>query len=170
MSPQGPWRKRLQELSERAKEGAERAAEVARDAGERAAPVAKDALERAKPIAREGAEKSRTFLDRKREERRPAAEARETWFLTEQGPLFTAGFPDEESMRGGIQAAAEHGWKMESIANVPERRIPGGLTTLVAKQAAQRLLKPDRFLVTFRRQAAAEDTPAGGSPAPEGSD
>ena len=65
----------------------------------------------------------------------------------------TEGFPDEESMRRSIEEAAVHGWAVANIAEVKKRRLPGGLTTLVAREAVQRVKHSAQFMVTFRREA-----------------
>ena len=58
-----------------------------------------------------------------------------------------------------MQTAAEHGWRVDNVAHVPPKpRFPGGLTAIVAKQAAERVLKPDKYLVTFRKITAAGTT------------
>lgn len=143
----------------------ERARDVAKERAEEAAAVAKELAERAAPVVKEQAEKGRALVDEKLAERKAAQQARAQWYLTEAGPVHTAGYPDDETMRQGIQSAAEHGWTVQSIARVPERRLPGlGLAGVVAKQAAQRVMQSDRLLVTFQkavqqREAKAEPEP-----------
>ncbi len=160
------WRDRMKQMQTAAERGAKQAAEKAQEARERAEPRLRDAAARAKPVVEEKARKGRAAVDAKLDERKARQEARETWFQTEPGPVYTAGYADRETMRAGIQAAAEHGWRVETTATVPEkRRFLGGLTVSVAKQAADRVLKPDRFLVTFRTGGAAPPaTPEAGDP------
>ena len=134
------WRDRLEQARRVAQERAQEASERARQAAEKAAPIAKEQAERGKSL-----------LDSKLANRKEAAERRSHWYLTEPGPVHTAGYPDRETMRLGIEAAAEHGWRVENVAQVPERRIPGvGLTGLIAKQAIKRVMQSDSYLVTFR--------------------
>ena len=145
----------------------QRAEPAIREAVDKARPVVQDAVDKAKPVVQEQTQRGRAAVDAKLDERKAREEARTNWFRSEPGPVCTAGYPDQEAMREGIQAASEHGWRMESTATVPEkRRMPGGLTVAVAKQAADRVLKPDRFLVTFRKEAD-EDAAADTTSAPE---
>lgn len=169
------WQQRLKRAEDAALEGARLAAKKAeevrqkaepalRDAVDKAKPVVQDAVDKAKPVVQEQTQRGRAAVDAKLDERKAKQVARASWFRDAPGPVYTAGYPDQEAMREGIQAASEHGWRVESTASVPEkRRIVGGLTVAVAKQAADRVLKPDRFLVTFRKTDAA---PVPGTPAP----
>ena len=151
------WRDRLKQVQAAAERGAKQAAEKAQEARERAEPRLRDAAARAKPIVEEKARKGRAHVDARLEARRVRDEARENWFRCESGPVYTAGYPDREAMRAGIQAAAEHGWRVESTAPVPERqRLAGGIIDSVAKQAADRVLKPDRLHVTFRKMTGVQ--------------
>ena len=146
------WQERLKQAQQVAREGARQAAVTADEVRKRAEPALRDAVEKAKPAVESGARRGRRAVDATLEERRAQHEARANWYLLEDGPVHTAGFPDDESMRQGIQAAAEHGWRVESTATVPgPPRIPGGIAAMVAKQAAERMLKPDKFMVTFRK-------------------
>ena len=185
------WQQRLQQAEQAAREGAQKAAHKAdelrqkaepaiRDAAERARPAIQDAAERArpaiqnavdkaKPVVEQQAKRGRAAVDAKLEQRKAREEARQNWFRTEAGPVYTTGYPDREAMRAGIQAASEHSWRVESTVSVPEkRRFVGGLTAAVAKQAADRVLKPDRFLVTFRKLA--EEPAAAEEPSPSVAD
>jgi hypothetical protein len=129
---------------------------VAQERAQEASERARQAAEKAAPIAKEQAERGKSLVDSKLADRKEAAERRSRWYLTEPGPVHTAGYPDREVMRLGIEAAAEHGWRVENVAQVPERRIPGvGLTGLIAKQAFKRVMQSDSYLVTFRRTATA---------------
>lgn len=182
------WQERLQQAERAAREGAQKAAHKAeelrqkaepairdaagragpaiQDAAERARPAIQDAVDKAKPVVEQQAKRGRAVVDAKLEQRKVREDARQNWFRVEAGPVYTNGYPDREAMRAGIQAAAEHGWRVETTVAVPEkRRLVGGLTAIVAKQAADRVLKPDRFLVTFRKQDE-EPTADEGSPAP----
>ena len=171
------WQERLHQVERAAQEGARQAAEKAeevrrraepalRDAVDKAKPAVKDAVDKAKPVVQEKTQRGRAAVDAKLEERKARDEARRNWFRSESGPVYTAGYPDQETMREGIQTASEHGWRVESTAPVPEkRRLVGGLTATVAKQAADRVLKPDSFLVTFRKDPDAP--PRRGRPVPE---
>jgi hypothetical protein len=134
------WRDRLEQARRVAQERAQEVGDRARLAAEKAAPIAKEQAERGKAL-----------VDHKLADRKEAAERRSNWYLTEPGPIHTAGYPDHETMRLGIEAAAEHGWSVENVAQVPERRIPAvGITGLIAKQAIKRVTQPDAYLVTFR--------------------
>ena len=116
---------------------------------------ARQAADKAAPIAKEHAERGKALVDSKLADRKEAAEHRRNWYLTEAGPVYTAGYPDRETMRLGIEAAAAHGWRTDNVAQVPERRIPAvGLTGLIAKQAIKRVTQPDAYLVTFRKTIA----------------
>ena len=159
------WQDRLKQAQHAARQGARQAAVVAGEVREKAEPALREAVEKAKPAVERGARRSRAAVDATLEERRAQNEARVNWYLTEDGPIHTAGYSDQEKMRAGIQVAAEHGWRVESTATVPgPPRIPGGIATMVAKQAAERVLKPDKFMVTFRKgPRAAPPTPAPGA-------
>jgi DNA gyrase/topoisomerase IV subunit B len=138
------WHDRLEQARKIAQERAREATARARDAADKAAPVVKQQAERGKAL-----------VDGKLAERKEAAQRRSRWYLTETGSVHTAGYPDRETMRLGIEAAAEHGWRVETVAQVPERRIPGvGLTGAIAKQAFKRVVQSDSYLVTFRATAA----------------
>ena len=153
------WQDRLKQAQDVARQGARQAAVTAEEVRKRAEPALREAVEKAKPAVERGARRGRAAVDATLEERRAQREARVNWFLTEAGPVYTAGYPDDESMRLGIQAAAEHGWRVDNVAHVPPKpRFPGGITAIVAKQAAERVLKPDKYLVTFRKITA--DVPA----------
>ena len=150
-----------------AKDFADRATPVAKERAGESARRAKELTVRATPVVKERAATGKALVDEKLAERRAAAEQRARWYLGQPGPLYTAGYPDEETMRRGIQAAAEHGWAVDSTTAVPARRgpaigLPGSLSGALAKQALTRIRKPDRFLVTFRKSG--EGT-AGGSAA-----
>ena len=149
------WRDRLEQARRIAQERAQEASERARLAAEKAAPIAKEQAERGKAL-----------VDSKLADRKEAAERRNRWYLTEPGPVHTTGYPDREAMRLGIEAAAEHGWRTENVAQVPERRIPAiGLTGLIAKQAIKRVTQPDAYLVTFRKAVTpAVETPSAETP------
>lgn len=156
------WQDRLKQAQDVARQGARQAAVTAEEVRKRAEPALREAVEKAKPAVERGARRGRAAVDATLEERRAQREARVNWFLTEAGPVYTAGYPDDESMRLGIQAAAEHGWRVDNVAHVPPKpRFPGGITAIVAKQAAERVLKPDKYLVTFRKITA--DVPAAGT-------
>ena len=155
------WQDRLKQAQDVARQGARQAAVVAGEVREKAEPALREAVEKAKPAVERGARRSRAAVDATLEERRAQNEARVNWYLTEDGPIHTAGYSDQEKMRAGIQVAAEHGWRVESTATVPgPPRIPGGIATMVAKQAAERVLKPDKFMVTFRKGPRAAGTAA----------
>ena len=157
------WKQRLQQVERAAQAGARQAGMKAEEVRQKAEPAIRDAVDKAKPMVEEQTKRGRAAVDSKLDARKARDEARLNWFRTEAGPVYTAGYPDQESMRDGIQAAAEHAWRVETTATVPEkRRVIGGLTAVVAKQAADRVLKPDRFLVTFRKQAGS--TPAAAAP------
>jgi hypothetical protein len=110
-----------------------------------------EAARRAGAAARRQTEKGREKLDQKREERRKEATERERWFDHVEGNTHTEGFPDEESMRLSIEAAAEQGWTVSNIADVPKRRLPGGLTSVLAREAMERVKQSPSFMVTFKR-------------------
>ena len=146
------WEERVRVAAQRAKKQAERAA-----------PIAKRRAEQAGTVAQEQAVRGKAVVERRLAERQAEAEERRRWYLTESGPVYTAGYPDEAAMRAGIQAASEHGWRVESTATVPERRVPLlGFTATLANQALNRVLERDRFLVTFRKT----ETESPGPPTP----
>jgi hypothetical protein len=152
--------------SRKAQQIRQKAKPALRDAADRAKPKIQGAVERAKPAVEGQAKRGRSAIDDKLAERKAKREVREYWFQTESGPVYTAGYPDRESTRLGVQAAAEHGWRVETTAPVPEKRgLVGGLTVSVAKQAVDRVLKPDRFLVTFRKDDDAETSASSEVPA-----
>ena len=109
------------------------------------------AAERARGIATEQGEKGRVWLDAKLAQRRQEAARREHWFESASGPTHTQGFPDTESMQRSIEAAATHGWTLETIADVPQRTVPGGLSTLLVRAAVEQVKHRSRFMVTFKR-------------------
>ena len=135
------WRDRVEKAKQLARE---RAPEVQA----RAEELAKQAGKAAGQQTRRG----RAKIDQKLDRRREAAEQREQWYETASGTTHTEGFPDEESMRRSIQAAATHGWVVANVAEVKRRRLPGGLTTLVAREAVERVKQSSRFMVTFYRE------------------
>ncbi len=174
------WRDRLEKARQVAQQRTEEAVATAKDLAERATPIAqqrteqavataKDLAERATPIAQQQAARGKALVDEKLADRKAAQERRANWFLSETGTVYTAGYPDDESMRLGIQAAAEHGWTVQNVARVPEKRLRGmGLTGVVAKEALQRVRQADKFLVTFGRIAAPpEGAPPDVGPDPE---
>lgn len=136
------WRDRVEKAKqiarERAPEMQARAEELAKQAGR---------------VAGQQSRRGRAKVDQQLERRREAAEQREQWYENASGTTHTEGFPDEESMRRSIEAAAEHGWTVANIAEVEKRRLPGGLTSLVAREAVERVKQSARFMVTFRREA-----------------
>ena len=134
------WRERL-----------EQAKQMARAKAPEARARAEVAAERARGIATEQGEKGRVWLDAKLEQRRQEAARREHWFESASGPTHTQGFPDTESMRRSIEAAATHGWTVETIADVPKRTVPGGLSTLLVRAAVEQVKQQSRFMVTFKR-------------------
>ena len=125
-------------------------------------------------MAKDQSEKGREKLDQKREERRREAAQRERWFDRVEGNTHTEGFPDEETMRSSIEAAAEQGWTVSNIANVPKRRLPGGLTTVLAREAMERVKQSPAFMVTFKRSVdpppERPDSPTPPTAAPNDSD
>ena len=136
----------------------EKAKKIAREKAPEVRARAEEAAQQARTIAETQSERGKAKLDAKLEQRRQAAETSKHWFEHEEGDTHTEGFPDDESMRASIQAAAEHGWTVLNIAEVPKRRLPGGLTSLVAREALDRVKQSPRFMVTFRR------IPADGEP------
>ncbi len=140
------WRERL-----------ERAKQIAQERAPEARARAEEMAERARTAAREQSKQGRARLDTKLEERRRERERRERWFEQASAPTHTQGFPDEESMRHSIEAAAEHGWTVVSIADVPQRKALGGLTTLVARMAVERVKQSSQFMVTFNRVMDGEE-------------
>ena len=164
------WQERLKHAEDTAREGVHQAAVKVEEVRQKAEPALRDAVDKAKPAVQQQARRGRAVVDAKLDERKAKQDARETWFRDEPGPVHTAGYPDQESMRLGIQAASEHGWRVETTATVPEkRRLPAGLTVAVAKQAADRVLKPDKFLVTFRKDEAAPTQATPSQVTPDGS-
>ncbi len=136
----------------------EKAKKLAREKAPVVQARAEEAAHRAGVVARQQSEKGREKFEEKKAERRREAEQREHWFEVESGTIHTEGFPDEESMRRSIEAAAEHGWLVVNIAQVPKRKAPGGLTTLVAREAVERVKQSAQFMVTFKREP--DDRPA----------
>jgi ElaB/YqjD/DUF883 family membrane-anchored ribosome-binding protein len=138
------WRDRVEKAKqiarERAPEMQARAEELAKQAGKAAGQQSR---------------RGRAKIDQQLDRRREAAEQREQWYETASGMTHTEGFPDEESMRRSIEAAAAHGWVVANITEVKKRRLPGGFTTLVAREAVERVKQSARFMVTFRREALA---------------
>ena len=145
------WQDRLEKARRAAREAAGAAREGLEAARARSAPA------RARAMAK--AAEGRTLAERKMAERRAARAARARWFETASGDVHTEAFADEGAMRQGLEAAAAHGWQVETIAPLPVRSAPrlplGGITGLLAREAVQRVRQPDRYLVTFRRTAAA---------------
>ena len=161
------WQERLQQAERAAEKGARQAGMKIEEMRQKAEPAIRDAVDKAKPMVEEQTKRGRAAVDAKLDARKARDEVRTNWFRTESGSVYTAGYPDQDSMQVGIQAAAEHGWRVETTATVPERRrMLGGLTAVVAKQAADRMLKPDRFLVTFRRAAGSKPPAADPAPSP----
>ena len=141
------WRDRVEKAKqlarERAPEMQARAEELAKQAGKAAGQQSR---------------RGRAKVDQQLDRRRRATEHREQWYENASGTLHTEGFPEEESMRRSIEAAAMHGWMVTNIAEVEKRRLPGGLTTLVAREAVERVTRSSRFMVTFRREIAGVDS------------
>ena len=100
------WEERVRVAAQRAKKQAERAA-----------PIAKRRAEQAATVAQEQAVRGKAVVERRLAARQAEAEERRRWYLTESGPVYTAGYPDEAAMRAGIQAASEHGWRVEKHRN-----------------------------------------------------
>lgn len=177
------WKDRLEKARQAAQQRTEEAVATAKDLAGRATPIAqqraeeavataKDLAERATPVAQQQAARGKALVNEKLADRKAAQERRTNWFLSETRSIYTAGYPDDESMRLGIQTAAEHGWTVQNVARVPETRLRGmGLTGVVAKEALQRVRQADKFLVTFNRIAdPPEAAPTDAEPEPPPSD
>lgn len=134
------WRERL-----------EQAKQMARAKAPEARARAEEVAERARAVATEQGEKGRAWLDAKLEERRREAARRERWFEHSSGSTHTQGFPDAESMRRSIEAAAAQGWTVVTIADMPKRPARGGLPTLLVREAVEQVKQSSRFMVTFKR-------------------
>ena len=142
------WRERIEKAKQLARE---KAPEVRARTGE--------AADRARTIAQQGTAEGRARIDATLAQRRHTQEQSERWFAHTSGNTHTQGFASEESMRRSIAAAAEHGWTVLSISNVPQRRVPGGLSVQLARAAIDRVRQTSQFMVTFRRAGHLEAPP-----------